>query len=566
MRHSLWRKGCAIYLWVGYFIIIFVVSNVFLSVYMDAREIWVVQEPPAADWEALPQLCNDIESISEFQDTVTIKYTNPIETKNTTLIGLHFALVTKWLQQEIVYPLGGGEVKSLDTKSVTLRFHLPVVGSYNATLFCLATPGIEGSEHLARHAVRHFPVKLAIEDLDENNREYTQLRCHYEDDFARRWCEARNLPYFHGHFFFFSPARFQFPEPFIVPGARAPPFDIEEDRLVFEPIPIPFKASTVQVNLEEVTDVSYVTGVFHNVQMLWHAIFDFLIPFYHFLKLTNGNETRETRRIYIRSNGMWLPHRLLRAFSSYPIVTLSESNPSMLLRTAFVGMEKLETNPNPNRSYDESIRFTYAFDRSTALGMREEVLEYHMIPPNQIEENHRPLVLIIDRGSGTRNLPNFPELVRSIEALCPRCEVIPVKFQNMEIVEQVSLVARASILIGFHGSGLTHVVWMREWRPHVTTHLIEILPYNFTCREWYHTAANVSGVHYHSVMNRHPPEYVPQRDAAALKECWADPSICGTLQCHDLLRDQPTLLEIDTFNETFRAVLDEFKFDVDDTD
>jgi hypothetical protein len=42
--------------------------------------------------------------------------------------------------------------------------------------------------------------------------------------------------------------------------------------------------------------------------------------------------------------------------------------------------------------------------------------------------------------------------------------------------------------------------------------MVEFLPFNYTCRDWYATAAAVEGVQYHGVMNRKGTEGVDDRE------------------------------------------------------
>ena len=88
---------------------------------------------------------------------------------------------------------------------------------------------------------------------------------------------------------------------------------------------------------------------------------------------------------------------------------------------------------------------------------------------------------------------------------------------------------------------------------------IEVLPYNYSCRDWYHQAANVAGAQYRSVMNKHPPslEGLNVDLQNNLKFCWSHPEDCTTQTCHDALRDQATIVEVDTFLEVWKPVAQE---------
>jgi ribosomal protein S27E len=284
--------------------------------------------------------------------------------------------------------------------------------------------------------------------------------------------------------------------------------------------------------------------------MLWHAIFDFMIPLYNFMNLMNRSDTPDTRRVYVRSDGMRGFDTLTQIFSRYPIEVIDETNPSIVISSGVIGIEKLERNVGLSRSYDESIGFHYNFNRSTALGMREKILDRFGISPVDIGRNGKPLALIIDRGPGSRNMQNLAELKNIMVVGCPHCVVETVFFHHMSMHDQIAICARASVIVGYHGSGLTNTIWMAASTPNHTTHLVEVLPYKY-CRDWYHTAADVAGVNYHPVMNKKP---TPNVIDEGLIHCWRHPEICTTQACHDKLRDQQTITEPDTFNETWTNI------------
>jgi hypothetical protein len=127
--------------------------------------------------------------------------------------------------------------------------------------------------------------------------------------------------------------------------------------------------------------------------------------------------------------------------------------------------------------------------------------------------------------------------------------------EKMSVDDQVALISRASALIGIHGSGLAHAVWMAESRPGHRTFLIEVTPFGYVCRNWYEIAANAAGVKYVQLMNRRPPKEANEQ----LQACWKFPEMCPMQQCHDLLRDQSIELELDTLAEVWSPIAEELK-------
>lgn len=66
---------------------------------------------------------------------------------------------------------------------------------------------------------------------------------------------------------------------------------------------------------------------------------------------------------------------------------------------------------------------------------------------------------------GTRHILNHDELLRALSAI-PRMQVSTARFDFADKVpfeEQVSRMAHADVIVGLHGAGLTHALWMPPW-------------------------------------------------------------------------------------------------------
>jgi hypothetical protein len=526
-----------------YFILSFALFTAILFRYFSS----ILHFVSLPDHPAPSDICNAIGSVAATEDVITVSYPRPICSFSPSFIASSFTLSTSSMNQTITFPPGSAEVLNLSQASFSLRFYLPIVDVYQARLACSSPRG----------SSRSFAISLAVSSFQPSD-DYSQLLCHHTAVFALRWCEFRNVAYFDHHFCFFSAATFHFPQPFIVPGPRAPPFDKTQDQFVQQPLVIPMKIQQIPRNLEPISDFCYVYGVFHNYHMLWHTVFDFIIPLYHFMKMLNRtSETPANRRVYVRSDGVWSFHLMMEVLTSTPVIVIDELNPSILMRAGTMGIEKLERDPGPNRGYDESIGFQYNFNRSTAIGMREELFQILKIPVDAAGQDGKPLCLLIDRGDNKRDILNIGAIRAVMVANCPHCLVQTVKLHQMTVGEQIEKMSRASILVGLHGSGLPHAVWMHESVQNHTTHLIEILPYKYVCRNWYETAARVAGVQYHPVMNKKPPA-----DARGMEFCWNNPNVCATTLCHDRLRDEKTVVELETFAETWDKVAEQLKYTI----
>ncbi|OHS95576.1 hypothetical protein TRFO_10481 [Tritrichomonas foetus] len=562
MKRKLTRN--AVFLFILYFLIAFsivdyVLINYFPIFHQKSGET-TNNNQNLLSQNYFPKICKSIRKININNDIFTVSYKKIPKYEKDILLN-HFALETKWINQEIFFPLGSASFIESNSTSISFRFLLPVVDSYSASLFCAAPSDdyvATTVSEIMPNVITTYSVELEVTEFELNNNllNYSRLRCHHKNYYGTRWCEFINLAYVDHRLFFFSPAFFVFPEPFLVPGPRAPPFDKDSDRLVIEPVVVQFSTLTFPKELIPVNEFVHYYGTFHNFYQLWHMLFDFMIPLYNFINLLNRSDSTSQRLIFLKSDGVFTYSSLMKIFTKFPVNVLDLEQRSLLLHQGTLGIEKLEENPIESREYEDSILFHYNFNRSTAFGMREKVLKVLNIDENEVGNNNKPYVLVVDRGSNSRTITNIKHIYNHIVETCPFCDVELARFHHMSIEKQIHKVSRASVLVGLHGSGLAHVLWMQESRANHTTHLIEVLPYKYTCRNWYHTAADVAGVEYHSVMNKKPPNVVSRNE---LITCYENDNLCPILMCHDHLRDQPTTLELDTFSEMWLPIVEKLK-------
>jgi hypothetical protein len=245
----------------------------------------------------LPSLCS-FASIETADDEITLEYDHDIPTTDPKFILSHFLLRTAWLAQRILFPPGSAELTSLTSRSITLRFYLPVVENYTGFFYCLRHTSRNKSDwdrvkpDVARQEEVHFKMADFL-----NSSEYSQFRCHHQMWISRRWCEARNLVYHNGSFFFLSPGLFEFQEPFLIPGPRTPPLDREEDRIKGDLIVTSNKLSQFPHQLTPVDRSCYVYGTWQNHEVAWYTIFDFMIPLFNTMKRVNATERPADRSI-----------------------------------------------------------------------------------------------------------------------------------------------------------------------------------------------------------------------------------------------------------------------------
>lgn len=109
--------------------------------------------------------------------------------------------------------------------------------------------------------------------------------------------------------------------------------------------------------------------------------------------------------------------------------------------------------------------------------------------------------------SGTRKVTNEAELVAAVRKRVPGVEIEVVNFDwngRPPIAGQLALMAGTDVLIGMHGAGLVHTLWLPEWAV-----MYEI--YNCGDVDTYSDLARLAGVSYlkareSDVVRRFPPE------------------------------------------------------------
>lgn len=91
-------------------------------------------------------------------------------------------------------------------------------------------------------------------------------------------------------------------------------------------------------------------------------------------------------------------------------------------------------------------------------------------------------------------------VARIIEEAAPEADVIRLYFEDMKIEEQVRAVARISVLVGVHGAGLSHVVFLQQ-----PGAVVEIAPPSYSGRPHFKQLAAWSNRSYFAVKTTQTP-------------------------------------------------------------
>jgi hypothetical protein len=295
-----------------------------------------------------------------------------------------------------------------------------------------------------------------------------------------------------------------------------------------------------------------------SMQYLWHSLFDFTLPLFWVSKLNNGLN-KSCKIFSIDENTSQKGYQFISAFTSSNVSNIRLRIPEFnhtCWNDLVIGFPKSEYNVTPSKWSDMMI-LPYEYPLEAYRGFRE-----HMIGHFSGEETLKhcepdpkhPRVLVFFRNAVMRDIVNKEELVGAIKQWCRECRVEGFLYQNETIAEQMSIICNASILISIHGSQLSHMVWMKIDDKYKKSSVIEILPYGYDCRNWYEQIANGAEIKYFKWMNTNRSNTRSGRSPTSRYEkCLNKEFDC--LSCHDLLRDQPTIVVMKEFKMVFMKSL-----------
>jgi hypothetical protein len=385
-------------------------------------------------------------------------------------------------------------------------------------------------------------------------RNYTKLAC-FGESYVLRYCYAFNICLGDSFFEFLLPYNATFEPVFFVPGARPPPFD-----------PIEFRVTNEMIRTSPISNrpfsavPAFFASRYYNARMLWHNVMDSLFPMYwtmttfaHNLHNSSyGNFINRTNEILLFDTFGPTALFFLKGLSDHSLVLLSRAWPSKCFRRIVLGLRKNERAVNLNRGNRELLLLPYEIDPIGVRGLRKEMLEFSGTTLEQCKPSTKtPVVLIVHRKSDreVRRILNPDAVLRATTELCPHCAVSIVDFQQFDKTGQVRYSCNASVLIGVHGSGLIHAAWMHLSTDALPAALVELLPYKYTCRNWYKQYAKMLGIEYFGIqtMNVSQSRWEMAHAQETVERCHTDYEECFQQPCHDFLRDQSIVVDIDQY-------------------
>ena len=426
-----------------------------------------------------------------------------------------------------------------------VRALIPVSGVFRVTFMWGGVIIFETTHNVA--SVSHVPPG------------HSSLEC-FGDKYESRWCRARNICYGDRWFKFFGvPNNTKFNRSIMTPGSRPIPLDYPSCRksIRFRTTPELFPLANAR---EVVKDLSYITCRWFSMQYLWHCLFDYTLPLFWTEKL-NGGVNKSARIYVIDENTSQKGFQFISAFTDHVVKKLrvdEKENNNTCWENAILGFPKSEYNVTPSK-WKTALDLPYEYPLEAFLGFREHMIKEYcgfvdMKSRCEPDPKH-PRVLLFMRNSPSRDIVNPEELLDAVEKWCPHCRVDSFAHGNESFCEQMLEVCNASILMGMHGSQMSNMVWMKIGDKKKRTSVIEVLPYGYTCRDWYKQIATGAGIKYFEWLNRNRENTRSGRTPSSLYQRCLNGEYECLGKCHDLLRDQPTIVDVFDFEKVFRNAL-----------
>jgi protein O-GlcNAc transferase len=99
-------------------------------------------------------------------------------------------------------------------------------------------------------------------------------------------------------------------------------------------------------------------------------------------------------------------------------------------------------------------------DSSLVEGFRQKTIEHLMLQPDSTQQMERKVVLTVIQRNHTRRLDNHQAMVEQLSLINPSVYVQEVDLAAMDFKTQIQLIQDTDILVGVHGAGLTHILYL----------------------------------------------------------------------------------------------------------
>ncbi|KKY36794.1 hypothetical protein UCDDA912_g03233 [Diaporthe ampelina] len=118
----------------------------------------------------------------------------------------------------------------------------------------------------------------------------------------------------------------------------------------------------------------------------------------------------------------------------------------------------------------------------------------HRQDPNAPTRQDEDIVVTFIERRGTRKLVDMDQHVATLQSLYAHTEIRVLDMETLHLAEQVQSVRDSDVLVGVHGAGLAHGMWLRRHSV-----MVEILPEGFQYRGF----RNLAGALGHGYFSAH---------------------------------------------------------------
>lgn len=208
-------------------------------------------------------------------------------------------------------------------------------------------------------------------------------------------------------------------------------------------------------------------------------------------------------------------HDLWSSFGHKPIIHFAATS-AQAAAAAFAGDHIILPLPGGSSPFWQGDWEPHACDRSDLLqAFIRRVLDVSHITDDDEDirlPGDRPLVLTVIDRRGSRRLVHQDAHLEALKAHFPTLTIQLIDFATLSFVDQLRITRRTDVLIGVHGAGLTHAMFLPA-----RSALVEIMPHDFH-HQGFRNLAKMLGHHYFRV--HAPPREHDGHPAPARKANW----------------------------------------------
>ena len=154
-----------------------------------------------------------------------------------------------------------------------------------------------------------------------------------------------------------------------------------------------------------------------------------------------------------------------------------------------------------NPLWKDDLRAQQCTDAPLLNMFSRRVLEFYGIHDPAVREHDAPIVVTFVNRQGTRRLNNERYLFAELQRRNPRASVQMIDFASLPFSEQVRIARGTDVLVGIHGAGLTHSMFMRQGAGAV----VEVQPSELD-HNGFRNVAGMRGLGYYRAHSRAIPQ------------------------------------------------------------